>query len=552
MELSETRRAETTARALALAGAMALTFGAAACFTPIPDNIPPQAPASLAGPAFDRSPLYEGPQQADGPVTLHILHTNDMHGQVFPRKGTWINSGSPPDVGGANALAGYVTQVRQEAGESHVALFDSGDIFAGTPEGNLTRGMIMVDLMNMLGYDAMALGNHEFDQGVEVLAELGQAARFPILAANIYPKSTPEGEKVKGVVAPLTIINKGGKRIGVVGVISPQTPQMTHKDAAAAFDFDEPATAIEDAVSTLKVEGADLIVVLSHVGVDDEVKLADAAPQGVTAILGGHSHTQIDPPRRSENGVYYLQTRGKTSAIDHLIVDIDGEKVEVREAKSVPLMAADWPVHPETAEVMARYVPEIEKVMGAELGQCDKGLTRGDGRRDLISSGLGNFVTDVMRKSARADVALTNKSGTRADLDAGPVTVRDLYEVAPFDNTIVNVKLTGAQLQAVMEYAAENPRTYLEISGAQVVYDLSKPVGSRVVSIKVGTRALDPKATYTVATNSFLADGGDGHKTFTQGTAQDTGVLLRDAMAKFFEKEKACTVDMARRIDQKK
>ena len=530
--------ASGTASSLTLA--VTLTIAALACGPPFPHHLPPQAPASLSGPAFDKAPLYpdEG-DPSEGPVVVHVLHTNDMHGQVHPRKARWLNKVAPPDVGGVNALGGYIEKVREEVGEDNLLLLDSGDIFAGTPEGNLTKGQIMIEIMNSLSYDAMALGNHEFDQGVGVLKGLADKAEFPILAANIYSKSTPEGEKVSNSVVPVTIIEKAGVRFGIIGAISKRTPEMTHRDAASAFDFEDPLTGITDAIGTLKAEGVDAIIVLSHVGRDEELPIIDALSSPVVAVLGGHSHSHVDPMVRSEKtGIVYLQTGGKTASINHLVLKIHGKKVSAERGGPVLLLSSEWDTHTEVTEIVARYSPKIEKTMSETVGKCREALTRTRG--EIGSSSLGNYVTDVMRKASGADVAITNKTGIRANLDPGPVTVRSLYEVAPFDNSIVTVKLTGAQLKEVMEYAGATSRTYLEISGATVSYDLDKPEGQRVVGIKVKGKAVKGDATYSVATNSFLADGGDGHETFTRGARTNTDTMLRDALIDALRKSKTC------------
>ncbi len=518
--------------ALSIGALVALV--AVACAPSIPENIPPQAPASLSGPAFDRGPLYTPPDEGPAGVVLHILHTNDLHGQIHPRKSSGLAADAPADVGGVNALAGYVTRVRQEAGEDKVLLVDSGDIFAGTPEGNLTRGRVMIELMNALDYDAMALGNHEFDLGIEALAALTAAAEFPVLAANVAPKG-----EARATLPARTIVSRAGLRIGIVGVISTRTPLMTHKEAGAAYDFGDPQVAINDAVGALSGEGVDLVIVLSHLGIDEEVPLLDKLQAPVVALFGGHSHTQVDPMKVSEStGVVYLQTRGKASAVNHLILEVVEGVVTVRQGGPVALVAQDWPSHAAVTEIVSKYAPDIEAVMAEGVGRCKDSLERT--REDIESSTLGNFVADVMRQRASAELALTNKTGLRANLDVGQVTIRSLYEVAPFDNTIVTVKLTGQQLRELMEFAGRESRTYLEISGGALTYDLQRPEGDRITAFKVGGKNLDPKKTYLVATNSFLAEGGDGHATFTQGERSDTGVLQRDALIEWLRKEKTC------------
>lgn len=514
--------------------ALLLLSGLLACGTPDGSGIPPQSPASLSGPAFDTSPLY--PPDTPDSVEIHILHTNDLHGQVHPRKGK----------GGFNALFAYVGGVRAE--QPNVLLVDSGDVWAGTPEGNLTRGKLPADLMNALKYDAMALGNHEFDNGIEDLASFSKAVNFPILAANVLPKPGDLGDKASNAVTPLMLVEVGGVKVGLVGLIAPKTPEMTHSEAGAAFDFGDPLVGLQDAVGTLKADGARFVIVLSHLGVEDEKVLAAKAPPEVVAILGGHSHTPLDPPYRDDDtGVIVMQSGSKTAGIDHLVLEITDEGVRVKDGKLVTLGGKDWPQSPEVEEILGRYSPTIEELMGREVGSCDKPLRRVRGK--IRSSTLGNWITDIMRASTGADIALHNKTGIRADLEAGKVSVRALYEVAPFDNTIVVVELTGEQLIGLIDNAGASGRTFLEGSNLKVRYDTKAEAGKRLKeAIIVGGKPVDPKRTYKVATNSFLASGGDGHVIFTRGKHETDGKLLRDALIEHLEKNGGCKADNAARV----
>ena len=328
----------------------------ASCGAGPTSQIPPQAASRHSGPYVDTSELValrqsrgsDDAEQAQADVVLHILHTNDIHGQVLPRKGFWIDKTNPPPVGGFQALAGYVNQVRADYGAENVLLVDGGDIYAGTPEGNLTQGKMIIELMNALGYNAMVLGNHEFDMGLEVLRGIKTLSKFPILAANVVLRATPAGEQAADLVQPVVIVERGDLKIGLVGVISQTTPEMTHKSAGEAFEFGEPLTAIADGVGTLAADGVDVTLVLSHVGHEGEKVLADSVPSKVTAILGGHSHTAIDPAYRSkETGVTYVQTRGKVGSVYHLKVRVSAGEVTLEEATLVPLMANDWEPTPE-------------------------------------------------------------------------------------------------------------------------------------------------------------------------------------------------------------
>ena len=200
---------------------------------------------------------------------------------------------------------------------------------------------------------------------------------------------------------------------------------------------------------------------------------------------------------------------------------------------------------PLKTRVIDAYSPEIEAVMGEVVGSCDKGLARRG--RGVKSSPLGNFLTDVIRARAKVDVALVNKTGIRASMVAGEVSVRDLYQISPFGNTIVTMELTGGQLQALMENAVQKSHTRLESSGMYVWYS-----GKEVEQVKAAGGLLDVDKVYRVATNSFLADGGDGHVVFREGkNRKDTGVKIRVAVGDWFRKEKVCKEDLSPRLRNK-
>lgn len=532
-----------TSNRISLALLVVLALSMASCGgAHVGAGIPPQAPAALSGPEVDTSELAESetPQRA----TLHVLVTNDMHGQVYPKKGRWIDADNPPMVGGFNALAGAIAKARGRYGVEHVLLVDVGDIYAGTPEGNLTRGQLVVDFMNALGYEAVALGNHEFDQGLQTLVDLSKALGAPFLAANVVPKVGKEGELAGRAVTPTRIIERGGFKVGLVGVISPDTPMFTIPDAARAFEFGDPVLAITDAVGTLKAEGADFVIVLSHMGLDKDKEIADAMPKEVVAILGGHSHTLLQQPYRSDaTGVLVTQTKGKTSGIYDVSVDVT-EAGPRAEGELITVLAEDYPEAPEVSAIVAKYAPQIDKIMAEKLGSCPRGLTPS---AEGSSSLLGNFIADVMRQATKADLAVTNKGGIRSNLEPGDVTMRNLYEVAPFGNTLVVIKMTGKALIELMTNAAKGPALGLEISGGQARYATGK-MHPRLASFKIGGSEVSPDKTYTVVTNSFLAGGGDGHTAFKAGESHDTGTILRDALADFFRKHGTCTRDGAARI----
>ena len=290
--------------------------------------------------------------------------------------------------------------------------------------------------------------------------------------------------------------------------------------------FDREEDALIRTASALDKEAIDSWVLVTHCGVETDKVLAAKFPR-VPIILGGHSHTGLPEGfTHGGTGVRVYQSFGKASAITRVDVEFSRRTGQILSVKGglVDLPIAQYPPDPDAARVAASFSGDIDRIMAQEMGELRTPLAN---RRGTVSSDLGNWITDCMRKAAGADVALHNKTGIRSELPAGRITRRHLFEVSPFGNTVVTMDLAGHQLLALLEKALEAERTTLEVSGMTLLVDLRHPPGSRIVEAKVGGAPIDPSAVYTVATNNFLADGGDGQSIFRQGARRvETGIVL--------------------------
>jgi 5'-nucleotidase len=462
---------------------------------------------------------------AGEPVDLVVLHTNDLHGQLDPLppspvRGILRNK----RAGGFAHLATMVRRARKgaEARKSAVLLFDAGDLFQGTPVGNESRGDAVVDAMNELGYDAAAVGNHEFDFGVANLLRLAERARFPLLAANMSGKRFPfERIRPYTVLAPPRV----PCRVAVIGVITPATPAMTTPDLSGSVCFSGPAPVVRSLIAEVE---ADFVIVLSHLGVRDDLALAEQV-KGIDLILGGHSHTPL-VKRVGETLVVQTHSRGMSLARVDVRLDPDGWKVLRAEARLLPVDPEATPADPQVAAMIERHGKGINKRLARVIGRLAAPARR---RGGLGSSTAGNWMTDVIRRAGKADVGITNKGGIRCDLEAGEITAADVYRLMPFDNTVIAMDLQGADLRRLVERSFEHGG-YPGLEWSGMVVDAVRQGGKRyrVVAIEVGGKPLDDARTYRVATNSFLARGGDDYGRFKAGRNRTpTGLLLRDALA---------------------
>lgn len=474
------------------------------------------------------------------PANAVFLHWNDFHGQFRPQRAVWkLRPGLPeeraPLLGGAAALAGYVQQQRELAARlgKRVVVTDGGDWYQGTLEGNETKGLLTVQFLQRLRPDAVVLGNHEYDFGAANVRRLCTAApQLPVLGANLEVRSTG-GPKPADFVRPFVVLDVQGVRVVMVGLVTHDTK------AVSTGPFDDDAFADEQ--RTLRRlwprlrEAGDVVVLLTHCGVEADRELARAFPE-IPLILGGHSHTGLREPLR-EGNTWIVQTHGKGSEVCRVEVHADAEAKTLRPLRGelVELDPAKVPSDAATAAWFTEATRDLAAHWDETIGELVVPPYEDRGAR---STPAGNLVADQFRSAAGADVGLTNKGGLRARLVGGPLTRRMLYELLPFENTLVSMSLTGAQLRAVLQGSLAKDRRPLEIGGASYRYTVRD--GERVLlDVTVGGAPLEPDRRYRVATSSFLARGGDGLSAFARGTdVKDHGMLLRDLLIATAERDR--------------
>ena len=460
--------------------------------------------------------------------TVVIYHTSDVHGWYVSRRST-LPDGSSRQIGGYAALSALVKKE-----QNPYILLDSGDLYQGTPEGNFSKGMASIDLMNLLGYRAMALGNHEYDYGEENVRTLAGAARFPFLAANIRVAQT---DLAPDYVRPYTIIELGGRRLGILGLANSTTPTQTLRSNVEGLEFQLEDPTAERLVPEIRKHGVDAVVLLAHGVVSDSLSVKRLkvsedlganipkdlvamarAIAGIDVILGGHYHTGLDEGYRDpESGTLIVGSFHTLLAASRVQLDFDPETGRLKSASSrlIDLDVSQTGEDPQVLELLRPYEERVERVMGEKIGEVAE---------DLDEAALAGFINEVMRTAAGADVAVQNPGGIRTQMHKGPVTLADVYRVMPFDNTLVTVELTGSQ---IVELLRQSP---LYISGVQARWPDGQARRAQV-EVTMNGSPLDPNRIFRVATNNYLAYGasdiltGGGNKT-------DTRLIIRDLMVK--------------------
>ena len=440
------------------------------------------------------------------PTTITFLHVNDVS-EYAPKRGS----------GGVAPLMTLLEREREAS--PHTVTTFGGDLFSPSLASGLTKGAHMVEMMNAIGLDVAVAGNHEYDFGPEIAARNYAASAFPWLGTNVLG---PDGMPAGGLAAH-HVIERGGFRIGFFGLTTPDTRVIS--SPGEGIEFASVLDTARASVEALRAEGAELIVALTHLDFADERELA-AEVEGIHLVLGGHDHLPI---AFRERGAAVLEAGYDAHYLG--IVDLHLEWVERRGKKSLAVLP-EWRlvstagVAPD-ARVQAlvdRQDAMLDEELGVVVGRTAVELDTRRASVRTMETNFGNLVAEAMRQGVGAEVGLTNGGGIRGDRTYPPgteLTRRDVLAELPFGNTVVLMELSGADLRAALENGVsrveDGAGRFPQVAGLTLVYDPAAPAGSRVVEVAVGGAPLDPAQVYTVATNDYMAGGGDGYASLGNG-----------------------------------
>jgi len=420
-------------------------------------------------------------------VKLTILYWNDFHAQVYPYPST-EKEGAPLVSGSAN-FAGYLDSLKVL--NPYTILVCAGDEFTGDPLSSLTQGKAQIEILNFLHPSVFELGNHEFDYGVDNLKKDLEVADFPVVCANLVDK-----ERGKPLVKPYIVINDGKLRIAFIGLITESLQKMLKEGGRLQ---------VVDAESTLSYymkelnDKTDVQILVSHMGVQKDKSIAKKV-KGLELIIGGHSHTTIFKPIRVDetlicqagsNGKYigkldlFLDSKGKVLGYQNKLVETFVDRVQ-----------------PDT--LVKNKIDELEKNLDINLDEKIGELETPWIRNDEGESNVGNFLADAMKSYAKADVAFTNSGGIRKNLKAGPITVRDMWEITPFSDRLVSIELTGEELLNVLEKNCRKDIDLLQVSGVKYTFAPERPYGERVIDVRVNNEKIMPYKKYKVVINDYI------------------------------------------------
>jgi 5'-nucleotidase/UDP-sugar diphosphatase len=446
-------------------------------------------------------------------VRLLLLHTNDVHGHLE----TSSDSG---DMGGFVRVANVIRTLKTTFPD-RVVVLDGGDFAVGTPTSGLFHGLPTAEAMASLGYDAIAIGNHEFDWGQEAMLRMLKATNAPIVCANLV-RVDDGGHPF----APFTVVERGGVKLGIIGLVAPDTATRTPEAHTRGWSFQQAAPAMRTAMGQLPE--VDVVLALSHLGVDDDRALAQAVPE-IDLIVGGHSHTPLEQPV-VENGVPIVQAGCYSRFVGVLEVEVDTDLDSLR-VVSYRLVPIDDSIgtDPQVAAVVEGYASQVRPILDRVVGEVTSEV-RNQTAEGSLDRSLGNLVADMLRAEAGTDFAVYNRGGVRGDMPAGSLTVRLLHEMFPFDDNVVVLRVSGAALAEILQEGT-NPQAALSLSGLRAHLD-----SEGHVQLERDGKPLDPEAMYTLATTNFLATGGDRMSTLTRWKAERTLPFTRDVVQAYVEK----------------
>ena len=507
---------------------------------------------SPLGAAIVGSTLIAGTTTALADYNLTILHTNDIHSRIesINKYDSTCDAEGEAEgkcFGGVARIKTKMDELRTQLDNQNVLVLDAGDPFQGSLFYTTYKGEAEAEFMEQIGYDAMAVGNHEFDDGPEGLSKFVDAVSFPVVSGNI----DVSGEKsLNGKLQDHLVLEVGGEKIGIVSALATDTVDTSSPGDNVVFE-DEIA-ALKADVAELEAAGVKMIIALNHVGLSRDLEIAEAVP-GIDAVIGGHSHTLMS--NEAEGALAYPAMVGTTPVaqayayskyIGQLTLTFDDDgNVTAAEGEPVLLDASVTPDEKMIARIAEMGAP-IEEMKKRVVATSSDVI---DGNREVCRVAecpMGNLVADAMLdrvKDQGVTIAIQNGGGLRASIDSGEVTMGEVLTVLPFQNTLATFQVSGQTIVDALENGVsqveEVKGRFPQVAGLKFTWDPTVAANEgriqEVMVMKDGDYApIDPAATYAVATNNYVRNGGDGYKMFKDAEkAYDYGPDLADVTAEF-------------------
>lgn len=461
--------------------------------------------------------------RAQDATEITILFDTHFHGYLT----------NPSDT--AVTFAHYAALVRQRRESAGGALFlGAGDDLGGSPMSSVFKGAQMVEAFNAAGLDADTFGNHDFDYGPDNLVEQVRASKFPWVSANVTDRRTGDVFAAEAGAKRYVITNVAGVRVGLTGA---SWQFLSATSAGPNVEVQDAAAALATVVPQMRAAGAEVVIVMAHLCGPDSRAVA-AAVSGIDAIVGDHCGERVSQPDMV-NGAIIARRGDEYDALGELTLRIQDGRVAGFTYRDHDI-TTDLPQHDGAAAVLADYTTRLEAELTAPVGATSVVLDARNSTVRAREAPLGNYIADVLRDWGQADVAVINGGGIRGNKEypAGTLTRGDVLTILPFNNTGVLLRISGAGLRAALENGVGMlpalAGRFPQVSGMSFRFDPEAEPGARVLSVTVGGAPLDPERAYTLVTNDFMANGGDGYDAFQAAEVvvpAQAGPLLSDLLA---------------------
>lgn len=501
-----------------------------------------------------------------------VLHTNDVHGHF------WNNSNGEYGLSAQKTVVDQISNEVKKKGGS-VIILNAGDVNTGVPESDMQNARPDIEGLNEIGYEAMVLGNHEFDSPLQILTMQEKWAKFPLLSANVINKTTN-----KPLVKPYVRLNKDGLKVVVVGLTTEDTAKLGNPDVVGKVKFEDPIKTAEKTLKQInKKEKPDVRIALTHMGwyldgkhgtnAPGDVSMARQLPKGsFDMIIGGHTHDTVCFDEKGQfiekykptmackpdyqNGTWIMQAgewgkylgradfefkNGKTTLVDYKLIPINLKETIKKEdgTREYKLYAEEIQPDAVLHAKLKKYQDEGDKTLGVIVGKTD-GIF--NGKREAVrfeQTNLGRLIAQSQMERVKADIGIMNSGGVRASLPEGNVSYKDILTVQPFGNMISTLDLKGQELVDFLTTVAlkqTDTGGYPQLAGISMVVDRS---AKNISDVKVGDQPLDMNKTYKISIPDYLTGGGDGYPVMkNHPTYVNTGFIDAEMLKKYFEENK--------------
>lgn len=497
---------------------------------------------------------------AHAEFTLNILHINDFHSRFDPITGSDSNCDAETDAagecfGGIARLKTIIDDTRAKYEGGNSLLLSAGDNFQGSLYYTTYKSKVVSDFFNQMGFDVVATGNHEFDDGPEEYLKFIEAAEFPIIGGNF---DVTKDEGLRGKVRGSIVLEVGGEKIGIIGATTEDTPEIA---SPGDVEFHDVIQYVRGASEALDAAGVNKIILLSHIGYTEDLNVAASLPL-VDVIVGGHSHTLLSNTAEGAAGPYptmvtnpvgvevpVVQANQYGKYLGDIAITWDDNGVVTKAEGEPYLIDASVTGNEDFKSQLAELLGPIEEMTSQVIGSTTEKL---EGAREVCrvqECSMGNLLADAILDRVAdqgATIAFQNGGGIRASIDAGEITVGDVLTVLPFSNTLATVQVSGADVIEALENGVSDIENgagrFAQVAGLKYTYTLANPAGSRISDVLVKGEGdtwvpIDEEADYIVVTNNYVRGGGDGYETFASGeNPYDFGPPLEQVVAEYIAK----------------